>query len=138
PFCALQCGMRLSPRTAAGPGQAPLDVVGDAAFPVNEGRMCIKGWGSVELLRSPERITAPMVRDARGVLRGATWDAALDELAECLSALRSAYGPESIGVFGSGALTNETAYLLGKFARVALRTPHIDYNGRYCMSSAAA
>ncbi|MGH9120483.1 MAG: molybdopterin oxidoreductase family protein, partial [Acidimicrobiales bacterium] len=35
-------------------------------------------------------------------------------------------------------LTNEKAYLLGKFARVALGTPHIDYNGRYCMSSAAA
>ena len=41
-------------------------------------------------------------------------------------------------MFGSGALTNEKAYLLGKFARVALGTPHIDYNGRYCMSSAAA
>src|SRR6185503_2314918 len=42
------------------------------------------------------------------------------------------------GVFGSGALTNEKPYLLGKFARVALGTPNIDYNGRYCMSSAAA
>src|SRR5260370_18251567 len=38
----------------------------------------------------------------------------------------------------SGALTNEKAYLLGKFARLALATPNIDYNGRYCMSSAAA
>ncbi len=41
-------------------------------------------------------------------------------------------------MFGSGALTNEKAYLLGKFARLALGTPNIDYNGRYCMSSAAA
>ena len=36
------------------------------------------------------------------------------------------------------SLTNEKAYLLGKFARVALRTSNIDYNGRFCMSSAAA
>jgi len=35
-------------------------------------------------------------------------------------------------------LTNEKAYWLGKFARVALRTSRIDYNGRFCMSSAAA
>jgi assimilatory nitrate reductase catalytic subunit len=43
-----------------------------------------------------------------------------------------------VGVFGGGSLTNEKAYLLGKFARVALRTSQIDYNGRFCMSSAAA
>ena len=41
-------------------------------------------------------------------------------------------------MFGAGGLTNEKAYLLGKFARVALRTSQIDYNGRFCMSSAAA
>ena len=43
-----------------------------------------------------------------------------------------------MAVFGSGALTNEKAYALGKFARVALGTSQIDYNGRFCMSSAAA
>ncbi len=41
-------------------------------------------------------------------------------------------------MLGGGGLTNEKAYLLGKFARVALRTSNIDYNGRFCMSSAAA
>src|SRR6185503_7423335 len=46
--------------------------------------------------------------------------------------------PDAIGVFGGGSLTNEKAYLLGKFARVALGTANIDYNGRFCMSSAAA
>ncbi len=40
--------------------------------------------------------------------------------------------------FGSGALTNEKAYALGKFARLALATANFDYNGRFCMSSAAA
>ncbi|BFO21281.1 hypothetical protein SHKM778_76690 [Streptomyces sp. KM77-8] len=41
-------------------------------------------------------------------------------------------------MFGGGGLTNEKAYALGKFARVALGTSQIDYNGRFCMSSAAA
>src|SRR5207253_1388963 len=63
---------------------------------------------------------------------------ALEHTAEALTRIRRAHGSDTVGVFGSGALTNEKAYLLGKFARVALRTPHVDYNGRYCMSSAAA
>ncbi|HET8779853.1 MAG TPA: molybdopterin oxidoreductase family protein, partial [Agromyces sp.] len=50
----------------------------------------------------------------------------------------SAHGADAIGVFGGGGLTNEKAYLLGKFARLAVGTSRIDYNGRYCMSSAAA
>src|SRR6202007_3025096 len=48
------------------------------------------------------------------------------------------HGRDGVGVFGGGGLTNEKAYLLGKFARVALETSQIDYNGRFCMSSAAA
>src|SRR6185295_17960948 len=47
-------------------------------------------------------------------------------------------GPDAVAVFGGGGLTNEKAYALGKFARVALRSSQIDYNGRFCMSSAAA
>ncbi|GAB3878845.1 hypothetical protein GCM10027612_03690 [Microbispora bryophytorum subsp. camponoti] len=47
-------------------------------------------------------------------------------------------GPDAVAVFGGGGLTNEKAYLLGKFARVALGTSQVDYNGRFCMSSAAA
>ena len=43
-----------------------------------------------------------------------------------------------MAVFGGGGLTNEKAYQLGKFARIALGTANIDYNGRFCMSSAAA
>src|SRR5437870_6002434 len=48
------------------------------------------------------------------------------------------HGPDAVAVFGGGSLTNEKAYWLGKFARVALGTSNIDYNGRFCMSSAAA
>src|SRR5439155_4149334 len=61
-----------------------------------------------------------------------------DRVAEEFARIKRDHGPAALGAFGSGALTNEKAYLLGKFARVALGTPHIDYNGRYCMSSAAA
>jgi assimilatory nitrate reductase catalytic subunit len=47
-------------------------------------------------------------------------------------------GADAVAVFGGRGLTNEKAYLLGKFARVALGTANIDYNGRFCMAAAAA
>jgi assimilatory nitrate reductase catalytic subunit len=129
PYCSLQCGMRLS-------GVRDLEVTAWEEFPVNEGGLCRKGWTSAGLLRHRERLTMPLIR-RDGELQPATWDEALDLIASRLSALRAEHGPDSVAVFGGGGLTNEKAYSLGKFARVALQTSQIDYNGRWCMSSAA-
>ena len=116
-----------------------LEVQAWPEFPVNEGAMCRKGWTATGLRGSRERLTAPLVRDrATGELRTATWDEALDLVAVQLSQLRETHGADSVAVFGGGGLTNEKAYQLGKFARVALGTSQIDYNGRWCMSSAAS
>jgi assimilatory nitrate reductase catalytic subunit len=134
PYCSLQCGMRVSPR-----GRGGLEVGAWEAFPVNEGALCRKGWTAGELRGSRERLTAPLVRDrATGELRTAGWDEALDLVADRLRAVRAAHGPDGVAVFGGGGLTNEKAYQLGKLARVALGTSQIDYNGRWCMSSAAS
>jgi len=113
------------------------EVKGDPEFPVNNGQLCIKGWTSANLLRHPERLTSPLLRTAAGKLVPVHWAEALDFVADQLLRIKQAHGPAALGLFGSGALTNEKAYLLGKFARVAVGTPHMDYNGRYCMSSAA-
>ncbi|MDQ3724026.1 MAG: molybdopterin oxidoreductase family protein [Actinomycetota bacterium] len=118
------------------PGEA-LDVV-PSAFPTNRGTMCQKGWTAGALLAHPERLTTPLVRDSRAAgLRPATWEEALDRVAEGFRSCAERHGLDAVGVFGGGGLTNEKAYQLGKFARVALRTSAIDYNGRFCMSSAA-
>jgi len=135
PYCAFQCGMTLRKSSEHPSG---FEVQGDEAFPVNLGRMCIKGFTSAALLNHPSRLMTPQIRAADGSLHSASWDAALDFVAERLLHLRDAYGPNALAAFGSGALTNEKAYLLGKFVRVALKSPFIDYNGRFCMSSAAA
>ncbi|UNZ19734.1 molybdopterin oxidoreductase family protein [Streptomyces sp. 891-h] len=136
PYCALQCAMTLTPETESGPARLS---VTPREFPTNRGGLCQKGWTSAQLLDSPERLTTPLVRDTKGApLRGASWDEALDLVARRFLALREERGADSVAVFGSGGLTNEKAYALGKFARVALGTSQIDYNGRFCMSSAAA
>ncbi|MEO2087903.1 MAG: molybdopterin-dependent oxidoreductase, partial [Gemmataceae bacterium] len=131
PYCAFQCGTVLS-----GDTPASVAIGGDEAFPVNAGELCIKGWSAGELLNTPDRLLTPLVR-AGGTLTPASWEVALDLVADTIQQIQREHGRDALGLFGSGALTNEKAYLLGKFARVALRTPHVDYNGRYCMSSAA-
>ena len=133
PYCALQCAMTLTVDDGGRP------TVTGRQFPTNRGGLCQKGWTSAELLSVPDRITTPlMAGTGRDGHREASWDEALDHVAGRVRALRRQHGPDAVAVFGSGALTNEKAYLLGKFARVALGTSQIDYNGRFCMSSAAA
>jgi assimilatory nitrate reductase catalytic subunit len=130
PYCALQCGMRLE-KTPDG-----YAVRGDESFDVNAGALCTKGFTAAETLAHPDRILAPLIR-RNGVLEPARWDDALEYVAERFRDIGERHGRDAVAAFGSGALTNERAYAFGKFARLALRTRNFDYNGRFCMSSAA-
>ncbi|MFD7699824.1 molybdopterin oxidoreductase family protein [Streptomyces caelestis] len=134
PYCALQCGMNLTPA----PDGRAVEVSERTDFPVNRGALCGKGRTAPAVLSSGVRLTSPLVRSEGGVLVPASWEEALERVAEGLGRTRAEYGADAVGVFGGGGLTNEKAYSLGKFARVVLGTSQIDYNGRFCMSSAAA
>jgi assimilatory nitrate reductase catalytic subunit len=124
--------MNLTPQQDGG-----VAVVERPDFPVNRGALCGKGRTAPAVLASGVRLTSPLVRSG-DTLTPATWDDALDRIAEGLARTRTEHGPDACGVFGGGGLTNEKAYSLGKFARIVLGTSQIDYNGRFCMSSAAA
>jgi len=124
--------------TLTGTGRDDLAVSG-RDFPTNRGGLCQKGWTSAELLRTPGRIRTPLMRDACGELKPCDWDTAMDAVAAGIERARSGrQGNNGVALFGGGGLTNEKAYMLGKFARIAIGTANIDYNGRWCMSSAAA
>ncbi|MBB6403532.1 assimilatory nitrate reductase catalytic subunit [Arthrobacter sp. AZCC_0090] len=139
--------MTLTPAApSAQPGSDPapeakalplLDVAG-RDFPTNRGGLCRKGWTSASLLNHIGRVTEPMLKGSDGVHRPVSWDQALMLVTGAVKQTREQYGADAVGVFGGGGLTNEKAYQLGKFARLALGTSRIDYNGRFCMSSAAA
>ncbi len=134
PYCSLQCGVELTPGVGGG-----LALSGREDFPVNRGGLCLKGVNAAELITHPERLTTPLARDRPGLpLRAVTWDDALDRVTAAITRAQTEHGRDAVGCFGGGGLTNEKAYQFGKFARVALRTAMIDYNGRFCMSSAAA
>ena len=135
PYCSLQCGIVLTP------GRTSVGLRPQEDFPTNRGGLCSKGWTAATLLDHPQRLLHPLVRtvpgDRTSAFRQASWSEALDLIAAGIVATQRRHGRDGVGCFGGGGLTNEKAYAFGKFARVALRTAMIDYNGRFCMSSAA-
>lgn len=134
PYCSVQCTMNLHEEKAL--HVARYAVSPNKEDPVTDGRMCVKGLNAHVHALDDRRLRHPMVRDGEN-WRTVSWEEALRRIRTEIIRLQSKFGHDTIGVYGGGSLTNEECYLLGKFARVALRTKYIDYNGRFCMSAAA-
>jgi assimilatory nitrate reductase catalytic subunit len=133
-YCGVQCGMYLKVDPAGRVfGMEPRD------HEINRMKLCPKGVTAYQQVNHPDRLLFPLVRDRRDApLRRASWDEALDRVASEITRIQEAYGRDAFAVYSGSSLATEVTYLMGKFARVALRTKNIDYNGRLCMVSAAA
>ncbi|MFG1348189.1 molybdopterin-dependent oxidoreductase [Xanthobacter autotrophicus] len=133
PYCGVGCGVKATPD---GIGAALVE--GDAAHPANLGRLCSKGAALGETVGLDTRLLHPLVRGADGALARASWDAALDRVADGLKAVRDAHGPGAIAFYLSGQLLTEDYYAANKLAKGFLGTSHVDTNSRLCMSSSVA
>lgn len=132
-FCGQQCGIQLRVQNNHIVGFEPWE-----DFPFNQGRLCPKGVKRYMQDEHPDRLKFPLERVEGHGFQRMTWDPALDRVASEIQRIQSAYGRDAFAMLSGASLTNEKAYLAGKFARVALRTANIDYNGRLCMVSAGA
>ena len=132
-FCGQQCGIQLKVRNEKVVGFEPWE-----DFPFNLGKLCPKGVKRYMQDEHPDRLTSPLERTDGAGFRPLSWEAALDRTAGEIRRIQERYGKDAFAVLTGASLTNEKAYLMGKFARVAVRTANIDYNGRLCMVSAAA
>jgi assimilatory nitrate reductase catalytic subunit len=133
-FCGVQCAMSLKVDAEGHVfGVEPRD------HEINHQKLCPKGVTAYQQVGHPDRLLYPLMRDSRDApLRRATWDQALDRVASEISRIQERYGRDAFAVYSGSSLATEVTYLMGKFARVALRTRNIDYNGRLCMVSAGA
>lgn len=131
-FCGVQCGIQLKVKENKVIGFEPWE-----EFPVNRGMLCPKGVKRYLQNSHPDRLLNPMIRTSAG-FRETTWDEALTRTVEAIRNIQSRHGRNAFAVLGGASMTNEKAYLIGKFARVALQTANVDYNGRLCMVSAGA
>ncbi len=134
-FCGQQCGIQLKVRDNQVIGFEPWE-----EFPFNRGMLCPKGVKRYLQGSHPDRLLTALQRDpsAAGGFAAMPYAEAIARVASEITRLQTAYGAGSISVLGGASLTTEKTYLLGKFARVCLKTPFIDYNGRLCMVSAGA
>jgi len=139
-YCGMQCGMNLRVDTNK---NKIIGVEPRYDWPVTLGKMCPKGVTAYQQTNHDDRIQFPLIRDdasRKGTKEGfreASWEEAYDLVVRKFKQIQGDYGKDAMSVFSGVSMTNEKCYLTGKFARVALQTRYIDYNGRYCMSSAA-
>jgi len=130
PYCGCGCTLVLSIKDGkviqAGPSRDS---------PVNAGTLCVRGSYGWDYIHSKERLTTPLVKED-GEFREATWEEAIDRVAEGLRGIKDSTGADSLGVLGSSKCTNEENYLLQRFARGILGTNNID-NGSRLYSAAS-
>jgi assimilatory nitrate reductase catalytic subunit len=134
-FCGQQCGIQLKVRANEVIGFEPWE-----EFPFNRGMLCPKGVKRYLQGSHADRLTTALARDPsqRAGFRPLPYAEAIAQAGARIRAVQEKHGNAAVAVLGGASLTTEKTYLLGKFARVCLKTPFIDYNGRLCMVSAGA
>ena len=123
-YCGCGCGMYLQVLDGQITHTLP-----SKTNPVNEGKLCVKGWNIHEFVQHHTRLKKPLLRQG-GALQESSWDAALDYAAAQLKRIKEAHGPDSIAFLSSAKCTNEENYILQKFARAAIGTNNVDHCAR--------
>jgi predicted molibdopterin-dependent oxidoreductase YjgC len=123
-FCGTGCGVLFQTVNGRVTGTLPMK-----GHPVNEGKLCIKGWSLHEHINSFMRLKTPLLR-RQGKFNRVSWDEAVAAAAGKLASIAETYGPESIGVLVSAKITNEENYLAQKFARAVIGTNNVDHCAR--------
>ncbi len=100
----------------------------DPKAAVNQGQACVKGhFGIADAVYNPNRLLKPLAK-VDGQLVEKDWETIYTEIAEKLSKFK----PEEVAFVASARCTNEDNYVLQKFARSVIGTPHIDHCVRVC------
>ncbi|MCI0612699.1 molybdopterin-dependent oxidoreductase, partial [bacterium] len=134
-FCGQQCGIQLLVKENEVIGFEPwMD------FPFNQGKLCPKGVKRYLQGAHPDRLVHAYQRnpESKSGFTAIEYDAAIKRVASEIRRIQEQYGRDAFGLLSGASLTIEKSYLMGKFARMCLRTANIDYNGRLCMVSAGA
>src|SRR5271168_5654313 len=124
PYCGVGCGV-----VVAADGK----VSGDPDHPANRGRLCSKGAALGETLMSDDRLLQPQISG-----RTASWDEALDLIADRFTQVIAADGPDAVALYVSGQFLTEDYYVANKLMKGFIGSANIDTNSRLCMASSVA
>ena len=123
-YCGTGCGVLFQVMDGKLKKTLPLKT-----HPVNEGKLCIKGWNLHEYINSFMRVKSPLLK-INGRFQKVSWDRAVDFIADKFKKVIKTYGPDSVGILVSAKVTNEENYLAQKFARAAIGTNNVDHCAR--------
>src|SRR3990172_11002298 len=111
---------------------------------VNHGNLCVKGRFGYDFIYHGDRVTAPLIRKTpqtaghrtqafdRSEWREATWDEALETVADRLVEIYKRDGSDAMAVYCCAKATNQDNYLLQKMFRALFRTNNVDHCTRLC------
>ncbi len=145
PYCGVGCNLDLHIRE-----DYILRVTSPFDNPVNHGNLCVKGRFGYDFIYHPARVTSPLVRKEAQLpgartqafeldaWREASWDEALDLVADRLVEIYHRDGPEALAAYCCAKATNEDNYLLQKLFRALFRTNNIDHCTRLCHAGSVA
>ncbi len=132
PFCGVGCNFYIKSEGARILGVSP-----SRNHQVSRGRLCVKGWNSLEFISHPDRLKNPLIRK-NGKFRKISWPAAYRHIVKNIKRVKAKYGPDTIGIISSARCTNEENYLIQKFARACIGTNNVDHCARTCHSPTVA
>jgi formate dehydrogenase alpha subunit len=98
----------------------------------NYGNLCVKGRFGLDFATHPRRLKTPLMRDSEGNFREASWDEALDFVADKLANIVRESGGDSVATYACAKATNEDNYVFQKYVRGVLKTNNVDHCARLC------
>ncbi|MBE2237155.1 MAG: formate dehydrogenase subunit alpha [Caldilineaceae bacterium] len=145
PYCGVGCNLHLHVKDDfIYRVTSPHDAV------VNQGNLCVKGRFGYDFMYHPDRVTTPLIRRTRqqpgqrtqafdrSEWREASWDEALDYVADRLVEIYRRDGGKAMAVYCCAKATNEDNYLLQKLFRALFRTNNVDHCTRLCHAGSVA
>ncbi len=129
-FCGTGCGVQLGMTN----GQL-VALRGDPDHPTTRGLVCAKALFLPKVVYSPDRLTKPQIRKGDKFI-DATWDEAMNLIADKFAEAIKTSGPDSVAYYGSGQALSEESYLANRLFKGGIGTNNMDGNPRLCMASA--
>jgi len=130
PYCGCGCTIELNVKD-----NKVVKVTSNENNSVNGIALCVKGRFGFDFINSPNRLKTPLIKEPSGEFRHASWEEAMDLIADKFTQIKTQYGSDSIGGLSSAKCTNEENYLFQKFMRVVIGTNNVDHCARLCHAS---
>ena len=123
PYCGVGCGIKAQ----VDENDGIVEMLDDPDNKSSLGMLCVKGRFGYTFVHHQDRLTDPLIRQ-NGEFRTATWDEALEFVAERLVEYRG----DAFATLCSAKATNEDGYIQQKFSRLLMNSNHIDHCTRLC------